>query len=195
MARVKKWSWGVSRVSEKVDFSGLRFLVVDDNQHVRRIVRTLLHGFGVREVYEASDGAAGLDAVQNFLPDFIITDWVMPLFDGLEFVQMIRQPDSTLNPYVPIIMLTAHSERHRVLQARDAGVNDFLCKPISAKSLHQRISAILLNPRPFIRANSYFGPDRRRPSNAAGYRGPERRKEQHGVIEVENPLDRQSLSA
>ena len=121
MAAVSKWSWGVARMSEKVDFSDLRFLVVDDNQHVRRIIRTLLHGFGVREVYEAADGAAGLDAVQNFLPDFIITDWVMPLFDGLEFVQMIRQPDSNLNPYVPIIMLSAHSERHRVLEARDAG--------------------------------------------------------------------------
>lgn len=177
-------------MSEKVDFSGLRFLVVDDNQHVRRIIRTLLHGFGVREVYEAADGAAGLDAVQNFLPDFIITDWVMPLFDGLEFVQMIRQPDSPLNPYVPIIMLSAHSERHRVLQARDAGVNDFLCKPISAKALHQRITSILLNPKPFIKANSYFGPDRRRPNVASTYRGPERRVEQVGVIEIENPLQR-----
>ena len=128
-------------------------------------------------------------------PIFIITDWVMPLFDGLEFVQMIRQPDSNLNPYVPIIMLSAHSERHRVLEARDAGVNDFLCKPISAKSLHQRISAILLNPRPFIRAASYFGPDRRRQTAAVAYRGPERRVEQSGVIEVESPLARQSLSA
>ena len=195
MAVVNKWSWGITRVSDNVDFSGLRFLVVDDNQHVRRIIRTLLHGFGVREVYEAADGAAGLDAVQNFLPDFIITDWVMPLFDGLEFVQMIRQPDSNLNPYVPIIMLSAHSERHRVLEARDAGVNDFLCKPISAKSLHQRISAILLSPRPFIRATSYFGPDRRRQTAAVAYRGPERRVEQSGVIEVESPLARQSLSA
>ena len=119
----------------------------------------------------------------------------MPLFDGLEFVQMIRQPDSTLNPYVPIIMLSAHSERHRVLQARDAGVNDFLCKPISAKSLHQRISAILQTPRPFIRANTYFGPDRRRQTATVAYRGLERRKEQAGVIEVDNPLDRESLSA
>ena len=182
-------------MSEKIDFSDLRFLVVDDNQHVRRIVRTLLHGFGVREVYEAGDGAAGLDAVQNFLPDFIITDWVMPLFDGLEFVQMIRQPDSTLNPYVPIIMLSAHSERHRVLQARDAGVNDFLCKPISAKSLHQRISAILLNPRPFIRATSYFGPDRRRQTSGPAYRGAERREKQIGMIEIDSPISRQSVSA
>ncbi len=177
-------------MADKVDFSGLRFLVVDDNQHVRRIIRTLLHGFGVREVYEAADGAAGLDAVQNFLPDFIITDWVMPLFDGLEFVQMIRQPDSPLNPYVPIIMLSAHSERHRVMQARDAGVNDFLCKPISAKSLHQRISSILIDPKPFIRANSYFGPDRRRPNSTSTYRGPERRLEQTELIPVENPLQR-----
>lgn len=195
MTTSRQWRIGSGFMMDKVDFSDLRFLVVDDNQHVRRIVRTLLHGFGVREVYEAADGAAGLDSVQNFLPDFIITDWVMPLFDGLEFVQMIRQPDSTLNPYVPIIMLTAHSERHRVLQARDAGVNDFVCKPISAKALHQRITAVLTQARPFIRSANYFGPDRRRPSPATSYRGAERRKSQSELIEVENPLDREGLRA
>lgn len=189
-----EWRLRSYGVSEKIDFSALRFLVVDDNQHVRRIVRTLLHGFGVREVYEAGDGAAGLDAVQNFLPDMIITDWVMPVFDGLEFVQMIRQPDSPLNPYVPILMLTAHSERHRVLQARDAGVNDFVCKPVSSRMLHERISQILLDTRPFVRATTYFGPDRRRNANA-GYRGHERRKEEPTFIKVHNLPERDSVSA
>lgn len=190
-----KYAWRLRSfgVSEKIEFSALRFLVVDDNQHVRRIVRTLLHGFGVREVYEAADGAAGLDAVQNFLPDMIITDWVMPVFDGLEFVQMIRQPDSPLNPYVPIIMLTAHSERHRVLQARDAGVNDFVCKPVSSRMLHERISNVLLDQRPFVRATTYFGPDRRR--NTGAYRGHERRKEEPTYIDVENLPTRSSATA
>ena len=159
----------------RIDFNKLRFLVIDDNAHMRRIVRTLLHGFGAREVYEAEDGASGLEAFTNFSPDIIIADWAMPIFDGLELTQMIRQPGANANPYVPIVMLTGHSEKKRVIAARDAGVTEFLAKPISAKALYQRILNIVANPRPFIRTKSYFGPDRRRNVNA-NYVGPERRK-------------------
>jgi len=146
----------------RLDISGLRFLIIDDNAHMRRIVKTLLHGYGVREVYEAEDGASGLEAFQSYSPDIIITDWVMPVFDGCELTQMIRRPDSKMNPYVPIIMLTGHSEKRRVIQARNAGVHEFLCKPISAKALYDRIAAIVLNPRQFVRTRDYFGPDRRK---------------------------------
>ena len=117
----------------RIDFNRLRFLVIDDNAHMRRILRTLLHGFGTREVYEAEDGAAGLEAFTHYSPDIVITDWAMPIFDGLELTQMIRQPGANTNPYVPIIMLTGHSEKKRVIAARDAGVTEFLAKPISAK--------------------------------------------------------------
>jgi|SRR5262245_9071256 len=159
----------------RVDFNKLRFLVIDDNVHMRRIVRTLLHGFGARDVYEAEDGAAGLEAFANYAPDIVVTDWAMPIFDGLELTQMIRQPGANANPYVPIIMLTGHSERGRVTAARDAGVTEFMCKPISAKSFYQRILNVVANPRPFIKTKTYFGPDRRRTVNS-NYTGPERRK-------------------
>jgi len=159
----------------RIDFNRLRFLVIDDNAHMRRIIRTLLHGFGARDVYEAEDGAAGLESFTHFVPDIIITDWAMPIFDGLELTQMIRQPGANANPYVAIIMLTGHSEKKRVTSARDAGVTEFLAKPISAKGLYQRIINVVANPRPFVKTRTYFGPDRRRTSSSA-YVGPERRK-------------------
>ena len=159
----------------RIDFNRLRFLVVDDNAHMRRILRTLLHGFGAREVYEAEDGASGLEAFTHYVPDIIVADWAMPIFDGLELTQMIRQPGANSNPYVPIIMLTGHSEKKRVTSARDAGVTEFMAKPISAKSLYQRILNVVANPRPFIKTQTYFGPDRRR-NVASNYVGPERRK-------------------
>jgi two-component system, chemotaxis family, chemotaxis protein CheY len=143
----------------RIDFNRLRFLVIDDNAHMRRIMRTLLHGFGAREVYEAEDGAAGLEAFTHYIPDIVITDWAMPIFDGLELTQMIRQPGA----------------KKRVTAARDAGVTEFLAKPISAKALYQRIVNVVANPRPFIKTKSYFGPDRRRNVNP-NYVGPERRK-------------------
>jgi two-component system, chemotaxis family, chemotaxis protein CheY len=159
----------------RIDFNRLRFLVIDDNVHMRRILRTLLHGFGARDVHEAEDGAAGLEAFTNYSPDIILADWAMPIFDGIELTEMIRQPGANSNPYVPIIMLTGHSDRPRVMAARDAGVTEIMVKPISANSLYQRVLNVVANPRPFIRTNTYFGPDRRRNVNPS-YTGPERRK-------------------
>ena len=148
--------------AKDVDFNRLRFLIVDDNPHMRRILRTLLHGFGAREVHEAEDGAAGLEAYSNHAPDVVILDWLMPIFDGVELTQMIRQPEVTANPFVPIILLTAHTGKTRVLAARDAGVTEVLAKPISAKSLYDRIIASVSSPRKFIRTETYFGPEPRR---------------------------------
>jgi DNA-binding response OmpR family regulator len=111
----------------------------------------------------------------------------MPIFDGLELAQMIRQPGANSNPYVPIIMLTGHSEKRRVMSARDAGITEFMAKPISAKSLYQRILNVVCNPRPFIKTKSYFGPDRRRNVNP-NYIGPERRKGGRADIIRQTPL-------
>jgi CheY-like chemotaxis protein len=130
----------------RIDFKRLRFLVIDDNAHMRRILRTLSHGFGTREVYEAEDGATSIEAFIHYTPDIVLTDWFMPIFDGLELAQMIRQPGANAKPYVPIIMLTGHSEKKRVLSARDAGITEFLAKPISAKALYG------LRPRPGMTA-------------------------------------------
>lgn len=159
----------------RVDFFKIRFLIVDDNSHMRKIVRTLLHGFGAREVFEAEDGAAGLEAYTANQPDIVITDWVMPIIDGIELTHMIRGLDPVSNPYVPIIMLTGYTEKSRVLLARDAGITEFLCKPISAKALYERILNVIVNPRPFVKTKNYFGPDRRR-TTASHYTGAERRQ-------------------
>ncbi len=171
----------------RIDFNRLRFLVVDDNAHMRRILRTLLHGFGAREVYEAEDGTAGIEAFSHYSPDIVITDWVMPTLDGLELTRMIRQPDTHANAYASIIMLTGHSEKARVMAARDAGITEFLAKPISAKGLYQRVVNVVANPRPFIRTKTYFGPDRRRNVNP-NYAGPERRKGGKAEIIKQAPL-------
>ncbi len=64
----------------RIDFNKLRFLVCDDNAHMRRILRTLLHSFGAREVYEAEDGATALEMYSHYVPDIVITDWSMPIF-------------------------------------------------------------------------------------------------------------------
>ena len=158
----------------------INFLVVEDNPFMRSIIKSVLRVLGARSINEASDGAAALQAMKESAPDIILVDWEMKPVDGLEFVKLVRLSEDSPDPFVSIIMLSAHSEYNRVLEARDAGVNEFVAKPISAKSLFQRIQQVIESPRPFVRTKSYFGPDRRR--HAIPYSGEERRKNQPEIV-------------
>ena len=135
-----------------------KVLVVDDEYYMRKVVRTLLMSIGVRTVYEAADGPAGLDLIRSMAPDVVIVDWQMPGLDGAGFVRMVRSPETFPFPDVPIIMLTGHGERSRVIEAVQIGVNEFLLKPVSSKSLQDRLVAVLTNPRPMVRSGDYYGP-------------------------------------
>lgn len=153
----------------------VRFLIIDDNAFSRQITRRILAQFGATEIQEAENGERAKPEVQSFKPDIIIADWVMSPVDGMEFVRWLRESSDCPDPFVPVIMVTAYSHMQNIMQARDAGVNEFLAKPISAKSLFTRIQAVIEKPRQFVRAEGYFGPDRRR--RALPHRGAERREE------------------
>lgn len=144
------------------DLSALRVLVVDDNAHMRHLVRTIVNAFGIRNVREASDGAGALECLAAAPSDIIITDLTMEPLNGLEFSRMIRRAPDSIDPTVPIIMLTAHSSRLKVCEARDAGVNEVAAKPIAVNNLFSRIVAVIERPRSFVRCETYVGPDRRR---------------------------------
>lgn len=150
-------------------------LVVDDNAHMRTIIRELLRGSGINSVKEASDPVDAFEILKNTQIDLILADLSMPIIDGVEFVKMVRTSADSPNPYMPVIMITGHSERTRVTAARDAGVNEFLVKPVTAKALIERLSMIVENPRPFVKSSTYFGPCRRRRNNP-NFEGPWRRK-------------------
>ena len=158
-----------------VAFNGkdIKVLVVEDNQHFRLLIRTVLQALGVREVVEAVDGENALELLANFKADLVIADWKMEPMDGIAFAKSIRTGAKSPNPYLPIIMVTGFAEAKLVMQARDVGINEFLAKPISAKMLMSRILAVLQRPRPFVKTGEYFGPDRRR--KQVDYKGVERR--------------------
>jgi CheY-like chemotaxis protein len=123
-----------------------KVLLVDDEFYMRKVVRTLLMGIGVRTIYEAADGPAGLEQIRRLAPDVVILDWQMPGLDGPGFVRTVRSPATFCHPNVPIIMLTGHSERKRVLTAVELGVNAFLLKPVSSQALQERLLAVLASP-------------------------------------------------
>jgi two-component system chemotaxis response regulator CheY len=140
----------------------ISILIVDDNQYMRKVVRNILVNLGVKNIHEASDGIAGLEAIRMFAPDLVILDWEMPLLNGAELVRIVRSPGVFPVPDVPIIMLTGHIERWRVIEASRLGVNEFLKKPVSGKALLDRIVAILTHPRAMVRLGDYYGPEPRK---------------------------------
>jgi len=139
----------------------LKVLLVDDNQHMRAIVATILKGVGIRDVREARDGAEGLQALRDWPADIAIVDFRMEPIDGVEFTRMIRNAKDSRNPYLPIIMMTGFADRPRVCEARDAGVTELVVKPVTARSVIDRINAVVFHARPFVRTDDYFGPTRR----------------------------------
>lgn len=151
-----------------------RILIIDDNPHFRRLLVSILASMGCRMMEEAMDGADGLKSLSHFPADIALVDWRMAPMDGLDFTRFIRTSPDSPNPHLPILMLSGYTELHLVLEARDAGVHEFIAKPISAKTLQSRLQATLLSPRPFVRSGSYFGPDRRR--RQVPLKGPDRRR-------------------
>src|SRR5689334_21347347 len=140
----------------------LCIVVVDDNQHMRKMIRTLLVNCGIKDIYEAPDGIAALDLIRTVGPDVVILDWEMPLLSGAELVRIVRSPGVFPIPDVPIIMLSGYGERWRVLEAIRLGVNEFLRKPVSAKALLDRMVAIVAKPRPMVQFGGYYGPEPRK---------------------------------
>ena len=148
----------------------LEVLVIDDNPYMRKVIRNLLTSIGVKNVHEAVDGVAGLEAIRMLAPSLVVLDWEMPLLNGAELVRIVRSPGVFPVPDIPIIMLTGHVQRWRVIEAANLGVNEFLKKPVSGKALLDRIVAILTKPRPMVRLGDYYGPEPRRPVHERGDR-------------------------
>jgi two-component system chemotaxis response regulator CheY len=110
-------------------------LVVDDSGTMRKIIVRALNSLGISDIAEAGDGveAWNLFRVQKF--DLVMTDWNMPEMNGIDLLRNIR----TVNKEVPVIMITTEGEKCRVVEAIQAGVSDYLCKPFEFEALRSKI--------------------------------------------------------
>ena len=161
----------------------LKALIVEDNAHMRGLLRALLNSAGIKEVAEAAHGQAAIELLRERKSDLVLTDLAMKPMNGIEFTRHVRNSETSPNPFVPIIMITGHTEKYRVEEARDAGVTEFLAKPITAHNLFTRIAEIVERPRAFVRCNEYFGPDRRRRPDE-DHAGPWRRSDDFQNVDV-----------
>jgi two-component system, chemotaxis family, chemotaxis protein CheY len=127
--------------------SRFHFLVVDDLPSVRWIVRSLLHEIGCTNISEAGDGKQALKLLQSggtaAAPvDFILTDWKMPVMDGMALLRMIRA--SADMAHLPVLMITSEAEDDSVAAAAEAGADGYIIKTLlSAETLRFTLDGIL----------------------------------------------------
>ena len=159
-----------------MDLRALRILIVDDNRNAAEIVKSVLASVGAKDMEMATTAEKAFEVLQGGRCDLVVVDQNLGKGDeGIALVRRIRTDPRSNNPYLPILMLTGYTEQRRVQAARDAGVTEFLSKPFTIVGLLRRMEALIHAPRPFVRSEDYFGPDRRRRQDPE-YKGPERRK-------------------
>ena len=146
----------------------------DDNRQMRTLLRTMLSAFGFRQIWGANTNQEARDLVHDVPFDLIFVDQKVGDATGLDFVRWIRDPVRGVMPFVPIIMISSFSERHRIRDAINSGIDEFLVKPVKPVDIARRIDAVTFKRRPFVRTADYFGPDRRRRVDPL-YRGAMRR--------------------
>jgi two-component system chemotaxis response regulator CheY len=124
-----------------VDFKEMKFLVVDDFSTMRRIIRNLLKELGYNNVDEAEDGSMALAKLNRETFDFIVSDWNMPVMDGLELLKAVRA-DPRLK-HIPMLMVTAEAKKENIIAAAQAGASSYVVKPFTAATLDEKITKIL----------------------------------------------------
>lgn len=161
-------------MGEKIDFSHVSFLIVDGDRVSSQIVYDTVAYLGATMIQRTRDPHEALQILRQAPVDVIVTEWKLKGMDGLKFLDILRNSAKSPNRFVPVIMLTAHSEQKYVTAARDLGITEFLAKPFNARSLYMRLASVIARPRNFINSDTYFGPDRRRSQQP--YDGRDRRK-------------------
>ena len=156
-------------------FKDITVLIVDSQSSIVDLIRGALRllGVPVHGLNSFGEGRVALNVFKEMKPDLLIVDWEMVDIKGIDFIKSIRS--STVNPYVPVIFMTALTTEKRVNEARDSGITEFLAKPFTARTLCERIEIIVERPRQFVLAPDYRGPDRRR-KGSEPYMGIDRRE-------------------
>ena len=137
-------------------------LVADPSAHMASLVSIMLRSLGRKDIREVNDATKAMAELKRRVFDVIIIDDALDGMDGVAFTRKLRASTDSQNRLVPIIMMSAAPDAKRIADARDAGVTEFLRKPFAANHLQSRLTNIETNPRGFIEAGAYKGPDRRR---------------------------------
>ncbi len=118
----------------------MKILIVDDFSTMRRIIKNLLRDLGFTNTFEADDGHTALPLLKNGDFEFVVTDWNMPIMEGIDLLKEIRK-DPKLK-HLPVLMVTAEAKREQIIEAAQAGVNGYIIKPFTAGTLKEKLDKI-----------------------------------------------------
>ncbi|MCW5681742.1 MAG: response regulator [Xanthobacteraceae bacterium] len=157
-------------------------LVADPSAYLRKIVVSILRGFGTKSLLEVDSAAGLMRAMNGQRIDVLLCDSRLPDQDGFAATVTIRR--DPVSPYrtIPILIMTSDTRETSIRQARDSGANMVIAKPLSPRALYDRLAWVALNSRPFVDCDNYFGPDRR--YKIEGYPGGVGRRRGDKPIEV-----------
>jgi CheY-like chemotaxis protein len=140
----------------------LGVLVADPSAHMSALVAGMLRTLGRKDIREANDATRAMVELKRRPFNILIIDADLGGLDGVAFTRKLRADITCPNRLIPIIMMSAAPDANAIAEARDAGITEFLRKPFAATHLQSRIANITANPRDFVEAEAYKGPDRRR---------------------------------
>ena len=123
----------------------MNVLIVDDHKTMLRIVRNILAQLNIVNVDEASDGQNALQKLVQKKYDLILSDWNMMPMTGLELLQYVRRDATYGHKKVPFIMITAEARPENVVEAKQAGVDNYVIKPFDAATLEHKIKTVFAN--------------------------------------------------
>lgn len=148
-------------MGERLNFAGIRVLVVDGDRYSSGIVSQILRGFGIQSFVVADTGEAAQKQLAGHSYDVLITESTLSDMKGSRLVRWVRRHSKESIRQITIILLTGYTHFSNVLAARDSGVNSVVRKPVSPATLYDHIAWSANNDRPFVEADRYFGPCRR----------------------------------
>ena len=155
------------RYPDREKLGALTYLVVDDDDHMRVLLKDFLHIYGIPNVLEAEDSGEALRLFATHEIDVLLTNFKMPDMTGEGLVWCLRRSATERLRHIPVIMVSAFTDRDHIHRARDAGVNEFVPKPCTATDLYDHIHKAVFEPKLFVDGSDYIGPDRRRTDTGA----------------------------
>ena len=161
-------------LNSKIKIAEKTILVIDSQELVRTIIVDILRTIGAKKIHTARNGKEGIKQIRTWLPDLVFCDSHPGGITGIELVKWVRCAQGSPNPQMPIVYVSSDRTQQQIINARDAGVNEIIIKPIVPQAVISRLKAALAINRTFVRSMSFVGPDRRR-NRTRTYKGGKRR--------------------
>jgi two-component system chemotaxis response regulator CheY len=140
---------------------GISFLVADSNTYFSSLLFSMLKGFGADKIVQTRDWGTAIEALAISKVDVLLCDALLPPGGGVRFVRGLRTDSSAPYRKIPVLFMTSDGRVSMVKAARDAGTNMIIMKPLSPKTLYERLVWVSFDSRAFVESPTYFGPDRR----------------------------------